>query len=199
MNTLPFLGLKRSHNSYLHDLAVAKETLDIEREEWEVERAHMLARISGLESLCTSRKERISGLLLANHRQLEQEEEVEEKGEVCQEEEKEEEGQEEEEGQAVAVENLDARKEWESERARVLAQISGLGACTCTHFDLLAQISSREKALDSWRKVGRSRSRSRSMSIYNTLNSEIVDLRAQLQANGDMMKKFGDPLTHYMP
>jgi len=49
-------------------------------------------------------------------------EENEEKG---QEEEKEEDGQEEEKGQAVAVENLDARKEWESERARVLARISG--------------------------------------------------------------------------
>jgi len=110
MNTLPFLGLKRSHNSYLHDLAVAKETLNFEREEWEVERAQMLARISCLESqctdlkvMCTNRKERISGLLLAGHRR-EQEEEKE--------------------GQAVASKNLDvALNQCESERADRLAQI----------------------------------------------------------------------------
>jgi len=124
MNTLPFLGLKRSHNSYLHDLVVAKETLDIEREEWEVERAHMLARISGLESLCTSRKERISGLLLANHRQLEQEEEVEEKGEEGQEEEKEEVEEKGEEGQEE--EKDEERRFGASERADLLARMLAL-------------------------------------------------------------------------
>jgi len=108
-------------------------------------------------------------LLLANHRQLEQEEEVEEKGEVCQEE-----------------ENLDvARKKWESERADILARISGLGASTSKHFDMLALISDAEFKMEHVRAGP-------GVPEGDVLLNEIVDLRTQLKANGDRMKKFGD-------
>jgi len=178
--------------------AVAVENLDVSRKEWESERAHMLAQISGLESQCTvlkgvcaSRKDQISCLVRANTRRARQRREQQRVRQRREQEEEKEEAVAAENLEAVAVENLDvARKEWESEHARVLARISGLGACTCTHFDLLAQISNVEKRMNSpgFRYPGSLQSE----------QSELADLRAQLQANADRLKIFGDPLTDFV-